>query len=106
MGIKRNIGNDDSGASVILGLIFFLLGYRLNNFGIEHVPKECLILKERTYPEIVKSITYGRSFLDGDYCVIATDKDVYTESHTSTCVKNKVGSKLIIADWENGACEE
>ena len=106
MGIKRNIGNHNNGASVILGLVFFLSIFVLIGYGIEHMPKECLMLKEATYPETVKSITYGHSFLDGNYCVIATDKDVHTESHTNTCVKNKVGSKLILADWENGACEE
>lgn len=106
MGIKRNVGNDNSGASAILGLVFFLLVVTLMGYAISHSPNQCLTLKETTYPETVRSVTYGNGFLEGAYCTIATDKEVYTESHTSTCVKNKVGSKLIIANWENGACQE
>lgn len=106
MGTNRNIGNDGGGASVVFGLIFFILIFVLIGYAISHSPNQCLMLKEKTYPETVKSITYGNGFLEGAYCTIATDKDVYTESHTSTCVKNKVGNKLILADWENGACQE
>jgi hypothetical protein len=50
--------------------------------------------------EKVKSLTYGHSFLEGNYCVITTNKDIYT-IYDQDCVRNKIGKALTFSLWEN-----
>lgn len=108
MGCYRNTppGEKDNDVTAVIAWAVLLLIF----FGItvlaSNVP-DCYLKKvDNHYPdEIVKSITYGHSFLDGNYCTIVTNKDMYTISKDEDCFRNKPGKALIFGIWEN-VCED
>lgn len=108
MGYRGNSEKDEDlfiPAMLVLGLlaILFVSGV---GFLISKTP-DCFLQKvKKVYPdELVKSVNYGHSFLDGDYCTIVTNKDMYTISKDEDCFNNKIGKPLIFHTWEN-TCED
>lgn len=107
MGIKskntRNYPLTLSEKAVILVIVsclfyLFILGF---GFLISKTPDSCLKLVEKTTDEKITNITYGRSFLEGSYCLISTNKDIHTIYDSGTCIKNKIGTNMITVQWEN-----
>ena len=64
--------------------------------------QSCYLIKTPSIykEEKVEQITYKNSFIEGDYCIIKTNKDIYT-IYDEDCTRNKIGKSLTFMIWEN-----
>jgi hypothetical protein len=77
---------------VAVGLIL-LIAFAFSP-AIKKLDNDCgFIEKTRQYDETVNRITYNHGFWEGNYCMIVTDKGLYSLKGKN-CVINKVGQRL------------